>query len=147
MAPKIEAKERAKIVALLQEHGGNQRKTAKLSGRSQPAVRQIAIEEGITSINSAPKKANDARRDYSRAERRELLNELFDHAREMLPNIKDAKELQALTITIATAIDKMRLEDGEATSRGESMHKSYDMSKISGKELDEFERILTGGPR
>jgi transposase len=119
MAPKLTSEERARIVSYLKD-GKSQNWTAKKVGRSPGTVGNIAHAEGIAALDiRTPKKANEARRDYSKAERLELLNELFDHARTMLPNIKEAKELQALTITIATAIDKRRLEDGEATERKE----------------------------
>lgn len=120
MAPPLTDDEKKKIIGYLKE-GKSQNWVAKEVGRSADTVCRLAKAEGIQSDIRAPKNANEARRDYALVERISLLNELFDHARAMLPKIKDAKELQALTIAIATAIDKRRLEDGEATNRSETV--------------------------
>lgn len=120
MAPKLTEDERAQIVRYL-EAGESQSATAKKVGRSKDTVGRVGREFGIESDGRSTKKATEAARDYALAERLGLLNEIFDHARSMLPNTKDAKELQALTIAVATAIDKRRLEDGEATSRSEQV--------------------------
>lgn len=117
----IDAEEYMQIVELLHAHSGNQNKVAGLCGRHQTTVRKIAKTEGIESINAAPKRANEVRRDYSQVERLELLNEGFEKARELLKTIQDPRELQAWMVAVATAIDKRRLEDGQATSREEKV--------------------------
>lgn len=131
----VESAERKKIVALL-----GQDKTpyavAKETGRSRPTVCKIAREEGFELNVRATKKAAEARRDYALAARLELLNEGFDKAREILPEIKDPGDLQRWFVAVATGIDKRRLEDGEATSRDES-HR-YDHSA----ELEDYFREL-----
>ena len=119
MAPKLSTEERARIVSLLQEHGGNQNKVARLSGRSQPTVRKIAREETIVSINSANKKANAARVAYAEERRLELVGKGFDKADELLETIQDAGEFQRWTVGFGTLVDKARLETGEVTDRSE----------------------------
>ncbi len=137
MAAKLSDEERQRIIDLLQEHGGNQNRVARLSNRHQSTVGRIAKAEGIESVNAAPKKANAARRDYAQAERLELLNEGFDKAREILKTVTEPKDLQSWMIAVATAIDKRRLEDGEATNRNEN-HNTAGLSLE-----DEFRKIDT----
>lgn len=120
MAPKLTSEERERIVRLLKE-GKSQGKTAKEVGRHVSTVNRIAKAEGIDSNIAATKKAIEAKRDYDLAERLLLLNEGFDKARDILPEIKEPKDLQAWMIAVATGIDKRRLEDGEATHRGETI--------------------------
>ena len=120
MAAALTDKERKKIIRLLKENKSHG-EIAKEVKRSKDTIRRIANQTGLNRSNGAVKKAGQARRDYALAERVSLLNELFDKARAMLPHVEDAKELQALTIAIATAIDKRRLEDGEATNRSETV--------------------------
>ncbi len=121
MAPKVTDKERADIALLLREHNGNQSKVARLSGRSQPTVRLIAIETGISSINCAPKKANDARVAYAEDRRLEIIGKGFDKANDLLKGITDAAELQKWSVALGTLVDKARLETGQATDRTESV--------------------------
>jgi transposase-like protein len=114
----VTPEERKRIVALLKE-SKSQNATAKEVGRDPRTVNRIAKAEGIESHIAAPKRANEARRDYAQAERLELLNEGFDKARELLDGIQDAREMQAWMVAVGTGIDKRRLESGEVTSRGE----------------------------
>lgn len=120
MAAKLPDEERQRIIDLLQEHGGNRNKVARLVGRSPSTVQKIAQAEGFESNIRAAKKANDARRDYAQAERLQLLNEGFDKAREILKGVVEAKELQAWMMAVGIAVDKRRLEDGEVTDRTEN---------------------------
>ncbi len=126
MAPKLTQEERERIIALLKEHGGNQTKVAKVSGRSQPTVRKIAREEGIVSINSALKKANEARVAYAEERRLELVGKGFDKAEELLGKIADAGELQKWTVAVGTLVDKARLETGKVTNRSERHDHRYE---------------------
>lgn len=123
MAPRIDKDERKQIVALLKEHGGNQGQVAKMCGRSQPAVRRIASEEGIVSINNAPKNANRARKAYAEERRLEIIGKGFDKADALLSGISDAGEFQKWTVGFGTLVDKARLETGEVTSRDEHHHR------------------------
>lgn len=102
------------------KEGKSQNKTAKEVGRSPGLVNKVAREEGLVNIQP-PKNANGARRDYAQAERLALLNKGFDKAEDLLGSIGDAKELASWMIAVATGIDKRRLEDGEATHRGETI--------------------------
>lgn len=78
-----------------------------------------------------------AQRDYAQAERLQLLNEGFDKAREILKAVTEPKDLQSWMIAVATAIDKRRLEDGEATNRNENHN-------TAGRSLeDEFRKLDT----
>lgn len=120
MADKIMDEERARIVAYLKEDK-SQCWIAKEVGRDKSTVSRIAKAEGIDTNVAATKKATKARQDYDQAARLELLNEGFDRAREILASLDGARDLQAWMIAVATGIDKRRLEDGEATSRTESM--------------------------
>lgn len=117
----VTADEREKIVMLLKEHGGNRNKVARECGRSPSTVQGIAEAHNIPPNIRAPKNANQARRDYAQAERLELLNEGFDKARDVLKGIGLADDLKDWSVAVGTLIDKRRLEDGEATSRSESV--------------------------
>ncbi len=147
MAPKLTDKERADIAALLREHNGNQSKVARLSGRSQPTVRLIAIETGISSINRAPKKANDARVAYAEDRRLELIGKGFDKANDLLKGITDAAELQKWSVALGTLVDKARLETGQATDRTESVDPER-RKRIHGAldELDALRRLRGSNP-
>ncbi len=146
MAPKVTDKERARIVAFLRD-GQTQGWTAKEVGRDKSTVSRVAKAEGIDSNVAATKKATDARRDYTLAERLLLLNEGFDKARDLLPTIKEPKDLQAWMIALATGIDKRRLEDGQATDRTESVDPER-RKRLHGTldELDALRRSRSGNP-
>lgn len=141
MAPKLTAEERKRIVSLLQE-GMSQSGVAKEVKRSKDTVGRIGREAGIESDGRSTKKATEAARDYAKAERLQLLNKGFDKAGDLLKSIKEAKELQAWMVAVATGIDKRRLEDGEVTDRSErhSHDHSGDLEKYF-KDLDAFREI------
>lgn len=137
MAAKLSAEERERIVALLRE-GKSQTATAREAGRSPGLVNKIAREEGIVNIH-APKKANEARRDYAKDERVSLLNEGFEKARALLSaEAFGTSALKDWSVAVGTLIDKRRLEDGEATERKENVDPSR-RERIKGS-LDEVAR-------
>ncbi len=119
MAPHLTDKERERIVAYLKE-GKSHNWIAGQVKRSQATVSAIASKNGIKPVKHSPKNANQARRDYAKAERLALLNLGFDKAEDLLKNIQEAKELQAWMIAVATAIDKRRVEDGQVSDRTEN---------------------------
>lgn len=127
MTAKVEGKELALIVSHLKE-GKSQGWIAKEVGRSKQTISRISRAEGFLSDVTATKRASEARRDYALAERLELLNEGFQRARDILPTIKEARELQAWMVAVGTAIDKRRLEDGQVTDRTES-HKGLNIEE------------------
>jgi hypothetical protein len=97
--------------------GESQNGVARRLGCSPGTVNKVARLNGLE--YSRPKHAAEARRDYSAAERLELLNQGFEKARELLPSIKSPQWLQAWSISMGILIDKRRLEDGDVTARTE----------------------------
>ncbi len=120
---KLTPEERERIVGLI-EAGGKRNEIVRETGRSAGTVSAIAKEIDRPFDRSATKKATEAKRDYAQAERLELLNEGFDKARDLLPTIAEARDLQSWMVAVATGIDKRRLEDGEATERKENVDPS-----------------------
>lgn len=111
----------AQISAILADlkAGASVRATAKAHGVSAMTISRIGAANGIDANRTRTKKANEARRDYAQTARLGLLNKVFDRIEEILPTCTRAQELAQLTTALAIAIDKRRLEDGEATSRSE----------------------------
>lgn len=112
--------ERAAIVAALRA-GESVYGTAKRFGRARSTISDVAKGAGVDTERSATKKANDARRDYDLAGRLELLNSGFEKAKTILDTITDPADLQRWTVAVGTLIDKRRLEDGDVTSRTETV--------------------------
>lgn len=131
-------KERQKIIRYLKS-GESQTRTAKMVGRSVGVVNKIAKAEGLVNIQP-PKKANEARRRFSKQDRMALISYALDRGGEFLDKELTPQQYKDVMTGIAIGIDKHRLETGEVTSRGESRHR--DLSGVSDKELEEFERIL-----
>lgn len=134
---KIEGKERQKIVDLLQEHGGNQNRVAKICGRSQTAVGKIAKEEGISSVKKTPKKAIAAHIMFSQQDRMLLISRALNRGGRFLEEHLTPQQFKDVMTAIAIGIDKHRLETGEVTSRSESHSHS-----TSSEDLDDFFRDL-----
>jgi len=61
----------------------------------------------------------NARREYGLARRLELLDESFEKARSLLPNITRPHELQQFVLAVAILIDRRRPEEGRVTDRPE----------------------------
>lgn len=120
MANPVGEEERGRIVAMLREYSGNQSRVAKLSGRSQPTVRTIAQEEGIVSINKAPKKANEARSAHAEIDRMQIIGDILTTGQTLLKNAREAKDYKDVVTGLAIGIDKHRLETGEVTDRKET---------------------------
>lgn len=118
MSKPLTDEERAQIEFRLRE-GASVRAVAGEIGRSIGTVSGVAREAGIDLNVQATKKAAEARKDWAQAERLALVNRLFDKAEGMLGKCSTPRQLQQLTVAVATMIDKRRLEDGEATSRAE----------------------------
>ncbi|WP_273845420.1 helix-turn-helix domain-containing protein [Rubrobacter calidifluminis] len=133
---KVTEEERQRIISLLKS-GLSQGKTAREVGRSKQTVSRIARAAGISSDVTAIKKAEAARLDFAKAERLELLNEGFQKAREILPTVDSAHKLQAWMTALGIAVDKRRLEDGEATERGDYTHR-----EAAEKDLEEYFEAL-----
>jgi len=118
---RITGAERAAILADLRA-GLGVNATARKHGRSAAAVSGIGAQEGVDLDRSRTLKAAQARRDYAQPERLALLNEAFDALRAAIPRIDwGSANPRDLLIGLGILIDKRRLEDGEATSRGETM--------------------------
>lgn len=118
MAGLVSAEECREIAASLIP-GATCRGVASKHGRSTDTVRRIAREEGFDFSRAATEKATQAHQRYDEAERREVLNEMMDKGRQLLADVYECADYQKLTVGIATTIDKIRLETGEATSREE----------------------------
>lgn len=127
--------ERAAIVADL-ETGLSVRATARKHGRDPSTVSRIGQAAGVDIQRCQTNKATAARRDYDLTARLALLNKVFDRVEALLPDTDKPLELQQLTTALAIAIDKRRLEDGEATSRNE-VSSSGVRDRLAGR-LDEL---------
>jgi hypothetical protein len=117
---RVSREERARIVALLHEHGGNRARVSKISGRGVATVQRIAEAEGIVSEHSAPKKANEARSAFAEADRRQIVLDGFQKARDLLGAITDAAGLQKWSVAVGTLIDKDLLLSGKPTNINEN---------------------------
>lgn len=113
MGKAITDNEREKILGLLRE-GFSHCEVARRTGRSQSSVSVLAKEHSIRPVGLMPK-AQQAARDYNKVERRNLLNLAFEKAGELLErNDIAARDFKDVVTAVAIAIDKRRLEDGEA---------------------------------
>lgn len=95
------------------------RGTARLTGVSPMTVSRFAKSIGLdvsSPATAAPIAANKA---YNAAERVRVIDLLFAKIEELMPTCSTPHKLQALATTLGIAIDKRRLEDGDATSRTE----------------------------
>ena len=109
--------EREAILADLRS-GMGRNAVARKHGRAMGTVTAIAKRAGMTTDWAAPKKAIEARQDYAQAERLVVLNELFDGIRASILRADwKPHEWRELATALGIAVDKRRLDDGEATSR------------------------------
>ena len=113
MGRTITDNEREKMLSLLRE-GFSHCEIARRTGRSQSTVSALAKEHGIKPVGLMAR-AQQAARDYNKVERRNLLNLAFDKASELLER-RDitSRDFKDLVTAVAIAIDKRRLEDGQA---------------------------------
>lgn len=128
MADRITDAERVQIVSYLEE-GKSQGWIARETGRSKQSVSRIARAEGIESDITATKRAVEAGRNYDRATRLELGNEMFEKLREMVVGVTATSEMKDLATTFGILTDKRRLEDGEATDRRESRRTDFSLEE------------------
>jgi hypothetical protein len=109
--------EKQRIRTLLDDnHSHNE--IAKIMGRSQSTVSTYAKREGYSPLpERTPTVANQARREYGRAERRELISLIFERGEGMLksPDLTPRAYKEIVT-GIAIGIDKARLEEGSPNS-------------------------------
>lgn len=131
-------KEKAEI-RKLNEQGVSQYRIARTLGRSQATVGKFMKDEGITPAHKAPAVTNAARRKFGAEQRKEMIVEGVDVGKRALAKLleifenpqvsnkspfgaesleKAAKAYQNVTISLATWIDKQRLEEGLPTSYG-----------------------------
>lgn len=103
-----------------QNHSHNQ--IAKIMGRSQSTISTFAKAQGYSPLpERVPSTANQARREFGKAERLALLNLVFEKGEEMLHSADLSPREYKETVTgLAIAIDKARLEEGSPTSRHET---------------------------
>jgi hypothetical protein len=128
--------EKQRIRALLDEnHSHNS--IAKELGRSQSTVSDFAKREGYSPLpERTPTVANRARREFGKAERRELLNLVFEKGEEKLKGGSlSAREFKETATAIAIAIDKSRIEEGSPSSVHETRASSG--SPLAGINLEE----------
>lgn len=109
--------ERLRIKELLDD-GRSHNSIAKELGRSQSTVSEFAKREGYSPLpERTPRVANQARRDFGKAERLELLNLGFEDAwAKFERGGLSARDYKELMTGVAIAIDKRRLEEGEPNS-------------------------------
>lgn len=139
MAKPLTDTERAAIVGALQS-GESVRGVAKRIGCSPMTVSNIGKAAHVESVRTFGQKAAEARdavadirRDYNLAGRLELLNLGFEKLVNLLASVIDATEMQRWSTAVGILIDKRRLEDGDVTSRTET---------IADPAVDEFDRRI-----
>jgi Helix-turn-helix domain len=132
--------EKQRIRALLEENFSHNR-IAAMVGRSQSTVSTFAKREGYSPLpERTPSVANQARREYSKAERLELIGLVFQRGEELLqkPGLS-TREYKEVTTGIAIAIDKSRLEEGQPNSVHETRSGTPGVPAFNLQE--EFERL------
>lgn len=118
MTDRLTEDERTSILDDLRA-GESVRGAAQRASRAPSTVSRVAASAGLEIERCQTKKATAARRDYDLSARLALLNKVFDQVETLLPTCLKPLEVQQLATALAIAIDKRRLEDGEATSRAE----------------------------
>jgi helix-turn-helix protein len=134
-----------------QNHSHNH--IARITGRSQSTISSFARRAGYSPLPEwTPTVANQARKDYAKAERRELLNQAFETASEMLERGGlTPRELKELMTAVGISIDKARLEEGAPNSVRETRSGAMQPGGINLEEefarldLEEAERQRTEG--
>ena len=117
MKGSLSSYEKQRIRTLLEESWSHN-KISKELGRSQSTISGFAKREGYSPLpERTPHVANQARREYGKAERRELLNQAFETASQMLERGGlTPRELKELMTAVGISIDKARLEEGAPNS-------------------------------
>ena len=140
--------ERAKIVSLLKEGGLSQGAIARMVGRAQSTISQVAAQEGLSAPrHKTPVQANHARRVYASEQRRELLDKFLSLAEAMIDaGGMSPREARELAQGIGTLLEKRRLEDDEAGSitenrSGHPDHGVLNLEEVFRKLDEEQERL------
>ena len=117
MSKSLTDEEKALIREMLEDEQSHN-SIARQIGRSQSTVSEFAKREGYSPLpERTPQVANQARRDFAKAERLELLNRAFEIAADMLERGGlSARDFKELMTAVAIGIDKRRLEEGEPNS-------------------------------
>ncbi len=117
MGQPLTTEETTRIGEMLDE-GRSHNSIAKELGRAQSTISEYAKRQGYSPLpERTPRVANQARRDYARAERIDLLNTAFATGEEILKRGGlTAREYKEVMTGIAIGIDKRRLEEGEPDS-------------------------------
>jgi hypothetical protein len=131
---------------LLVDDGRSMTATAKAMKRSVAMIRAFADAEGIDTVANALKRRTTAARAYAQTERLNTLNEAFEKVREAVERIRvdevsQPRDIQSLMVALGILIDKRRLEEGEATTRTESVTK--DLSRKIEATVDELAKRRT----
>jgi hypothetical protein len=122
-----------------QNHSHNH--IARITGRSQSTISGFARRAGYSPLpERTPCVANQARREFGKAERLELISLVFERGEEMLqkPGLTP-REYKEVTTGIAIAIDKSRLEEGSLNSVRETRSGAMQPGGINLEE--EFRRL------
>lgn len=135
MTERLSETERESILEDLRA-GESVRGAARRASRAPITVSRLARDAGIDVVRTQTNRASQARRDYDLPARLALLNKVFDQVETLLPTCFKPLEVQQLATALAIAIDKRRLEDGEATSRAEVS--SHDVRGRLASRLDEL---------
>jgi transposase len=129
--------QRADLLADLQG-GMAVRVAAARYGCHPSTASRLAAAAGIECNVAQTKMATAARKDWAAAERKDLLNRLFDKADGMLRSCRGVKNLKSLATTVAILIDKRRLEDGEVTARTEVTGDGDEARERIARRIDEL---------
>lgn len=119
-------------VRKLNAEGISERQIGKRLGRGQSTIHRFVEREGLTAAFKAPEAANRARSKFAEEARLEAINDGLDTGKAGLDRVlrafntavdtaeleKAASAYQKVTISMATWIDKRRLEEGLPTSYG-----------------------------
>lgn len=123
MAAKLSTEERSRLKDLHAE-GRGRNEIARDLDRSPGIVSKVAAQMGLAFDRSHTKKATAVKAEWDKERRVDLVGKGMAHAETMLPEIADAGELQKWMVAVATGVDKLRLEGGEATERKENVDPS-----------------------
>ena len=117
MSKSLTDEEKSLIREMLEDEQSH-KSIAKRVGRSQSTVSEFAKRQGYSPVpERTPQVANQARKDFAKAERLELLNRAFEIAADMLERGGlSARDFKELMTAVAIGIDKRRLEEGEPNS-------------------------------
>ena len=123
------------------DQGRSHNSIGKALRRSQSTISDFAKREGYSPLpERTPTVANQARREYGKAERLELISLVFERGEEMLqkPGLTP-REYKEVTTGIAIGIDKSRLEKGSPNSVHETRSGAMQLGTINLEE--EFARL------